>query len=203
MTPRAEEWEERGESPGDQLPGDGPPSPAEPYRSLASGELSSSWELGEFFQALGPLMQLPPRGKGRKGVGPSALGPKSPPRRGILVAAVLLLAAVMLQAPLLLMLNHEEAVREEVLGAWRTRDPRYAERGFVITRDSLCLIQGAATSSSYPVTGMRSTRAADSVVYIIHYRDGGLPLELGLHVAPDSTVLVANLPGVVWRKEGR
>ncbi len=179
-----------------------PPPPA--HRSLASGELDNAWELDEFFQALGPVMRLPPKDKDPGPADRRAKVDTGPRRsRTLIFAAVSLLMAAAFQAPLLRLLTRDGPVPDEFLGAWETSSPRYAQRGFAITGDSLQLHLGARGLASYPITGVRTKRTADATLYVLHYKDGSSPLELGLRMDSDSTLRLANLPSVLWRKEHR
>lgn len=183
---------------GDEL--NAPPPPA--HRSLASGDLDSAWELDEFFQALGPVMGLPPKEKEPRPTqkrAKAATGVRRP--RALIATAVTLLMVAAFHAPLIRLLMRNGPVPGEFLGVWRTTSPRYAERGFTITSDSLLLYLGPRGLASYPITGVRTKRTADSLLYTVHYLDGTSTLELGLRMDTDSTVRVANLPAVLWRKE--
>jgi hypothetical protein len=121
---------------------------------------------------------------------------------------LLLLAAVALglalgQGSLHRLLLQVGPVPEQFLGSWSTNSHRYADRGFVISRDSLRLRLGAGASAVYPVEGVRQTQAVNGVTYTFLYRDGLSLLELSLQMNPHATVHIANLPSVDWKRTSR
>jgi hypothetical protein len=198
MTDRSDQtdWQRSG----DELNAPTPPT----HRSLASGDLDSAWELDEFFQALGPVMRLPPKEKEPKPAERRAKVPTGRRRpRVLILTAVTLLMVGAFQAPLVGLLTRDGPVPDEFLGTWETSSQRYAERGFTITSDSLRLHLGPRGVASYPITGVRAKRTADSVLYTFHYRDGSSTLEMGLRMDPDSALRLGNLPAVLWRKVSR
>lgn len=182
--------------------GDGPSeSVTGGYRSLASGDLKSTWQLGEFFDALGSVMRLPPKLQHRAvaavPVAPAATGRRS---RFLIPVAAGLLAIAVLQRPLLRLLSSDVPVPEGLLGSWTTDSPRYADRGFFITSDSLRLQLGPQLSATYPITRVRRSGPADSAGYTITYRQGDTEVEMGLRVDPEAGLRIANLPAVAWRR---
>lgn len=179
--------------------------PAPAHRALASGELATAWELDEFFQALGPVLRLPPKEAEPKPVKEKqAAIAKSVRRRRLLIrAAATVLTIAVFQAPLLRLLTPDLPVPDEFLGAWRTSSPQYADRGFALTGDTLRLQLGPGRTASYPITGVRRLGTADSASFMIAYLDDSSPLEMGLRMDEDVGVRLVNLPGIVWHKEGR
>lgn len=172
------------------------------HRPLASGELSTAWELGEFFEALGPVMRLPPKDD-EHSAAPARSTKTAPAKRRpymLTIVAVVVLATAAFQGPLMRALFQDTAVPDEFLGRWETTAPRYADRGFTLTRDTLLLRLGSHGRASYPVSGVRVTESGDSVLYTVHYKDGSATLEMGLRMEADSTLRLANLPGVFWKK---
>jgi hypothetical protein len=117
------------------------------------------------------------------------------------LVGVLLLAIV--RAPLGTPATPHEPVPEEFLGTWATTFARYADRGFVITSDTLWLRLGEGGSVAYPIEGVERNRNADSSLFTFNYRDGASSLQLRLRMNRDTTVHLANLPTVDWKKESR
>jgi hypothetical protein len=171
------------------------------YRSLASGDLKNTWQLGEFFDALGSVMRLPPKAPRSAAAATPVVSARAAHRSRFLIpAAVALLAIAVLQRPLLHLLSPDVPVPEGLLGSWITDAPRYADRGFVITSDSLRLQLGPQLSATYPITRVRRAGTADSARYTISYRQGDTEVEMGLSVDPELGLRVANLPSVTWRR---
>jgi hypothetical protein len=190
---------EQHNSPEWQRAGDEIPQPPKRHRSLASGDLADAMDLREFLTALGPVMRLPRK----EGEGPEDPAPKGPARQSRLLVAAL--AVVILGAAWVLLSRWnpgEQAVPEAVLGTWTTSSTRYADRGFVITADSLYLRVGGGQTVAHPLDGARRGRGADSALVTLHYRAGGEILEMGLRLGPEHVTL-ANLPEVTWKREAR
>jgi len=187
-----------------QRAGDEIIAPPAPHRSLASGDLANPMELDEFFEALGPVMRLAPKEEEPKPVETRAEVAKRDRRpRALVAAAVLLLLGAAFQAPLLRLLSRDISVPDEVLGTWSSSSPRYADRGFAITVDTLRLQLGPGRSKSYPITGVRRASATDSARFTITYRDGPSLLEMPLRVDEEAHLHLANLPAVSWQRDGR
>lgn len=175
------------------------------HRPLASGDLATSWELDEFFEALGPVMRLPPK-EDTKRAEPVKATEKKPKRadrsRKLVLTAVLLLTLAAFQAPIVRAISRDRPVPDDFIGTWETTSRRYADRGFTITSDTLRLRLGLRRVAVYPISGVRITETGDSVVYAVRYKDGTATLEMDLRMDIDSTLRLANLPGVFWRKAG-
>jgi hypothetical protein len=129
--------------------------------------------------------------------------PKRPSHRPLLLAMAAVLA-------LLLVLAREHdwrpwmeqgTVPEVFYGTWGTSSARYADRGFVITRDSVLLVTGPGRGFAYPIVGVSRPTGADTTLFTLRYRDDGQDLTLLLRLEPDSTIHLASLPMVVWTKK--
>jgi hypothetical protein len=168
------------------------------YRPLASGELADTWDLGDFFEALGPVMRLPPKDSDEAPAKPRAAA--NPRRTSLLVAlAVMLVLGAGAAGPLWRALHPSIPVPEGLIGTWSTTVGRYAGRSFELSPTTLHLDLGGQ-SAVYPIAEVRSREIEKTVVYIIRYRHEQDVLELGLMVDADSAVRLRNLPEVDWRK---
>jgi hypothetical protein len=134
---------------------------------------------------------------------PDTPKPKSHPHR-------LWVLAIAAAVALLLVLAREHdwrpwmehgAVPEVFHGTWATSSERYADRGFVITSDSLKLITGPGRGFTYPILGVTGHAGRDPTLFTVYYRDGGLDMTLGLYLEPDTTIHLVNLPLVAWTKQ--
>lgn len=170
------------------------------YRSLRSGELADAMELGEFFQALGPVLRLPMNdGKSEVAARKRSVAAKRR-RTGVLACvAVALLAGAALAPALLRALQPEEPVPAGLHGLWVARAPRYAGRTFDLS-DSTLRLGVRGHEASYVVVDARRRDSADATLYTIRYRDDDAMLELGVIVGPDSVVHLRNLADVAWTR---
>ena len=179
------------ESPARQQPA-GAGNPAGPG---VEGQLVHSREFVEFLADLGPMMQSsaePPKENRRK---------RRSYRLGF--AAVLVLLMVAARDPLWSWWSAYGSVPEELLGGWSTDSPRFADRGFVVTPDSLRLQLGADDTVTYSIVGVRRGGKADESLFTLRYYDGDQNLQMALKMDGDSTVSLVNLPHVSWRKKRR
>jgi hypothetical protein len=172
------------------------------HRPLSSGDLTSSWALDEFFESLGTVMRLPPKPKDAAPESrQAAIAVGGRRARLLMTAAVGLLALVAFQGPLRHLLAREARVPAAWFGTWRTDAPRYADRAFVISEDTIRLQLGPGVLQSFPILGGRWAGEAGARNFIIQYQDASGPLELALHENPDSSLSLASLPTVSWRRE--
>lgn len=124
------------------------------------------------------------------------------PRRPLLLAMAAVVALLLVLAR-----EHdwwpwtvEGTVPQVFHGTWATSAERYADRGFVITGDSLQLLTGPGRGLTYPIVGVRRDPERDATLFTFHYRDGGLDMSLRLHLEPDTTIHLVSLPLVAWTK---
>ena len=197
MTDRLQASDERDptrgkpESPARQQPA-GAGNPPVPR---VEGQLVHSREFVEFLAELGPLMRSsaePPHEDRRK---------RRSFRLGL--AAVLVLLLALARDPLWSWWSAYGPVPEELLGGWSTDSPRFADRGFVVTPDSLRLQLGADDTVGYSIVGVRRGGKADERFFTLRYYDGDQSLQMALRMERDSTVSLVNLPNVSWRKKRR
>jgi hypothetical protein len=172
------------------------------YRPLGSGELADPWQLGDFFEALGPVMRLPAKDDDMAG-DPVSRGRRRAARnkRAALLAgtALVLLAAVALGPAVLRALRLQEAVPASLYGRWVAGPGRYAGRSFELTGTTLRLGLGVR-ESVHPITGVKHRDSSGTAMYTIRYRDAESVLEFGLAVVSDSVALVRNVANVAWVK---
>jgi hypothetical protein len=181
--------ESASQRPGNEPP---PPTPQPVPGAHPAGGIARSKEFREILAALEP----PPAGA-QVEVRSSAWRS----RLLIIIAALGLVVLGLAQSPLLRLHPRDVPVPEEFLGSWATTSPRYLDRGFLITRDSLWLRLGPGESTAYPILGVRSSGPAVLKSYLFRYRDSSSTLELALRMHQDTTIHIANLPSVLWKKE--
>jgi hypothetical protein len=173
------------------------------YRPLSSGELSDSWHLGEFLEALGPVMRLPPKESDEPPAKAAARKAASNRRAGwLVVSATALIVAAAAAGPIWRALSPTIPMPEGLVGTWATTVGRYAGRTFVLSPTTLELSQGDR-SAAYPIVEVRRGRAPRGVEYSVRYRDGESLLVFAIVIDRDSVVQLRNLPQVDWTKLGR
>jgi hypothetical protein len=174
------------------------PSGPEPQQS---GDDRSAASQRELIAALDEVTRLlPAEGAAQAQPAGNAAGS----RQWLLLAALLgTLVLAIVHSPLGAPAPTHEPVPQQFLGTWTTTSVRYADRGFVITSDTLRLRLGEGESIAYPIVGVERNRKADSSLFTFHYRDGASSLQLGLRMNRDTSLHLANLPTVDWKKEPR
>lgn len=177
-------------------PESGDSSSAHPAgRPMAVGQLTHNRAFVEFVGKLDAVMRASAEPVKRKPV-------FSRPAK-LVIAAVLILMLALGKEVLWSWWSNYVTMPNELVGVWSTSAGRFADRGFVITRDSLQLRLGEGQSVMHPIMGVRRGRGANRDLFTFDYRDGDLDLQIGLHMKADSIVHIENVPGIVWTKESR
>ncbi|MBL8977856.1 MAG: hypothetical protein JNM53_05575 [Gemmatimonadetes bacterium] len=185
-------------------------APAPGYRSIADGELASTWTLKDYFANLNTVMRLP--GKVRRKMdkvekrieqktGLKLPNIKVPP---IVVAAGFLMAlGVFVVRPLMLSASSSEPVGlSQAFGVWEAGTGRYAGRMFELGEHSIAF----RTSSQSPdytwhrVTDVRTREASDSTLFTVLYDEDGKEAEFAFWYVPGKkpVIRLKNTPDVTW-----
>jgi hypothetical protein len=183
----------------DAQPGQSPSQPGADQSSASSQKRERAFSglvhSREFLETLAELAQ--PRVSG------TPTKPTSRSHRSLLLAmaAVVTLLLVLAREYDWRPWTEQGTVPEVFYGSWGTSSERYADRGFVITRDSLHLVTGVGRGLAYPIVGVNRPAGPDATLFTLRYRDGGLDLTLQFHLEPDTTIHLVSLPMVAWTKQ--
>ena len=185
-------------------------APAPGYRSIADGELASTWTLKDYFANLNTVMRLP--GKVRRKMdkvekrieqktGLKLPNIKVPP---VVVAAGFVMAlGVFVVRPLMLSASSSEPVGlSQAFGVWEAGTGRYAGRMFELGEHSIAF----RTSSQSPdytwhrVTDVRTREASDSTLFTVLYDEDGKEAEFAFWYVPGKkpVIRLKNTPDVNW-----
>lgn len=185
-------------------------APAPGYRSIADGELASTWTLKDYFANLNTVMRLP--GKVRRKMdkvekrieqktGLKLPNIKVPP---VVVAAGFVMAlGVFVVRPLMLSASSSEPVGlSQAFGVWEAGSGRYAGRMFELGENSIAF----RTSSDSPdytwhrVTDVRTREASDSTLFTVLYDEDGKEAEFAFWYVPGKkpVIRLKNTPDVNW-----
>jgi len=63
----------------------------------------------------------------------------------------------------------DNPVPENLLGVWKTSEPRYANRFFKLTKDAITFGTGGDNVDTYPIASIERTRDEEGLLYNIHY----------------------------------
>jgi hypothetical protein len=160
---------------------------------MVEGQLVHSREFVEFMAELGPMMRSAEPAK----------GPGASRSSRLVLAAVLVLLLAVARDPLWSWWSAYGSVPRELLGGWSTSSPRFADRGFEVTPDTLRLQLGGGETVAYRIVGVHRGGNPEESVFTFRYRDEEQDLKMGLRIGRDSTVYLVNVPNVPWRKERR
>lgn len=91
----------------------------------------------------------------------------------------------------------------DILGTWVTDDPRYEDRGFVISAVQFELRLGDGQSSRHAIQSIEAVETGNTWAFEIIYSspDGDQSFSFFLH--PGGILQLKNPPEVVWRREER
>ncbi len=180
------------------------------YRSIADGELATTWTLKDYFANLNTVMRLPSRVRHKidrvekrieQRTGLKLPDIKVPP---VVVAAGFLMAiGVFVVRPLVLSASGSDAVElSQAFGVWEAGSGRYAGRMFELGERSIAF----RTSSKSPdytwhrVTDVRTREASDSTLFTVLYDEDGKEAEFAFWYVPGKqpVIRLKNTPDVNW-----
>lgn len=185
------------------------------HRSVADGELLSTWTLKDFFSSLNTVMRLPARArrkaaeeaasKAAKKLGLGALEDIQLPK-GLVAASLVLLLGVFVVKPLVLSASGSSDKRDltPAYGVWQAKTGKYAGRMFEVSQYSIAF----RTSSDSPdytwhkIDQVKASGPADSTLYTVVYEEEGKTAEFAFwYVTRDKPVIrFLHQPETVWDK---
>ena len=99
----------------------------------------------------------------------------------------------------------EKTVPDDLLGVWKTSEPRYADRFFELRKDAIIFGTGGDNADTYPVDSVEKTHDEEGLLYHIYY----LNLEgeqYTFSIYHDTTnhgvIRLKNQKHFAWKKEG-
>lgn len=183
------------------------------YRSVADGELLTTWTMSEYFASLNTVMRLPSKVRRRalegaketKG-GEAALAVARRIPIGLVVAAALVAIAVLVGRPLRAAVGDSVDLRA-ANGVWQAGKGRYEGRTFQIVGNHIAFgtSSNATEYTWHEVKEVRAKVVADSTLFTVVYDEGGRTAEFAFWYlgGRPAAIHVVNQPGVVWSKTTR
>ncbi len=185
------------------------------HRSVADGELITTWTLSDFFSSLNTVMRLPARArrkaaeeaasKAAKKLGLGALENIRLPK-GLVAASVVLLLGVFVVKPLVLSASGSGDTRNlsAAYGVWQATTGKYAGRMFEVGQYSIAF----RTSSDSPdytwhkIDQVKVSGPADSTLYTVVYEEEGKTAEFAFWFVDHGKPIIRFLhqPETVWNK---
>lgn len=102
-----------------------------------------------------------------------------------------------------------KTVPEDLTGVWKTSDPKYADRSFQLTRDSVTFWTGEGQSYTRAVVKVTKVQENRNVLYTVFYRDPGDPEKFEFKfafyydAAADGVIRWKNHQYMAWVRERR
>lgn len=176
--------------------------------NLKDGDLENPVPLPDFMQELGVLLQLPKRRTTR----PIAIIPETtvqPARRSLRSVALAVLAvsiAAMAGYARFAPPPRAESLPQDLVGEWRTSNPKYRERILSFTGDRVGLSLGEGrTPALHPIVSWSSRAIGDTMVVAMTYEDDDQPVDFRVSLVKGGRLMLwlSNPPDVVWEPAGK
>ena len=94
-------------------------------------------------------------------------------------------------------------VPDDLVGIWRTSAPKYADRFFEITKDSIIFAIGEGNADIHPIEDIDEIREEKNILYTISYLIEGQQNRFSFHYDPtnDGVIRFKNQIQYAWRKD--
>jgi hypothetical protein len=99
-----------------------------------------------------------------------------------------------------------KTVPDNLLGVWKTSDPKYADRFIEIKNDLIIFGTGGENSNFHAIVDIDQSREGKFIVYTItHLNHYGQRYKLSLYYDPfnGGTIQFKNRKHIIWTKERR
>jgi hypothetical protein len=105
----------------------------------------------------------------------------------------------------LLSCSRAPAPAGQLIGVWKTDDPKYADRFFEITRENIIFGTGGDSSSTHRIVDLEQEQEDGAVLYAIHYlNEDGQEYKLALRYIPSTgAVRFGNQRQFEWTRGSR
>lgn len=199
------------ESPEVPTPGQEPqPQPRGPaYRSVADGELASTWTLKDYFASLNSVLRLPAKPKPVAEPSPAGFSLPSLPNfrlpRMVVSGSIILSLGVLVVRPLMLSASRgDTASLAPAVGVWEAGSGRYEGRMFELGTNSIAF-RTSAKSPEYtwhPISDLVVKPAGDSTLFTLSYEQDGKQAEFAfwLIAGKEQVIRVTHQQGTTWKK---
>lgn len=179
-----------------------------PHRSVADGELATTWTLKDYFGSLNSVLRLPPRAKQvaapQPGFSLPSLSKIRLPRMVVSGSLVLSLAVLVVRPLVLSASRGDTASLSPALGVWQADGGKYAGRMFELGPHSIAF-RTSARSPDYtwhPISDLTVKPASDSTLFTLNYELDGKQAEFAFWLlgGRDPVIRVTHQQGTTWKK---
>ncbi|MFQ5801538.1 MAG: hypothetical protein ACE5JQ_01415 [Candidatus Methylomirabilales bacterium] len=98
----------------------------------------------------------------------------------------------------------EKTIPDDLLGVWKTSEPKYADRFFEIKKDALIFGTGGDNTDIYSVASVEQAHDDVGLLYNIHYLNlEGQQYTFSIYYAPtnDGVIRFKNQKHFTWTRE--
>lgn len=194
-----------------------PQSPVQPgrrsrtprHRSVADGELASTWTLKDYFASLNSVLRLPAKPKPVAEPEPAGFSLPSLPNirlpRMVVSGSIILSLGVLVVRPLVLSASRgDTASLAPAVGVWEAGSGRYEGRMFELGTSSIAF-RTSATSPEYtwhPISNLVVKPDGDSMLFTLSYEQDGKQAEFvfWLISGKEQVIRVTHQQGTTWKK---
>ncbi len=181
------------------------------YRSVADGELLTTWSLDDFFSSLNPVMRFPARMRRKQAEAPAGVSglpwldtirvPK-----GLIGVAVILILGVFVVRPLVLSASGggDASNFSQAYGVWQAKTGKYAGRMLEVGEHSIAF-RTSSDSPDYSWHRIESVTFAgtqDSTLFTVVYDEEGKTAEFAFWLVQHDVPIIRFLhqPDTIWDK---
>ena len=127
-------------------------------------------------------------------------------RTTLMNRAVLVIAVVLAAASLGCRSERTTTVPNELVGVWKTSEPRYADRFLELTTTSIVFGAGEGAADIRPISGVQKVREQGGLLYTVLYANAeGREATFSFYYdpAPPGTIRLKNQRSFEWTRQGR
>lgn len=117
----------------------------------------------------------------------------------LIVALILIVASIFIFHP-----NKNKIFPEILMGTWTTAEPRYQDRFFKITKETITYGLGGDKISIYFISSVEKNIEGNKIQYTINYKNaGGLGFTRSFYFKPlnGGTIQFKNQKKIEWHKK--
>jgi hypothetical protein len=100
----------------------------------------------------------------------------------------------------------EKTIPDDLLGVWKTSEPKYADRFFELKKDAIIIATGENNTDTYSVASIEQAHDEEGLLYKIHYLNlEGQQILFSIYYAPTNhgVIRLANQKHFTWTRERR
>jgi hypothetical protein len=100
----------------------------------------------------------------------------------------------------------EKTIPDDLLGVWKTSEPKYADRFFELKKDAIIFATRENNTDTYSVASIEQTHDEGGVLYNIHYLNlEGQQYTFSIYYAPTNhgVIRFKNQKHFTWTRERR